>query len=43
MATYRDGFDLVWVAVAMTAVFAATTGVLVVGSGYREGTVHFSS
>jgi len=40
VATYRDGF-LIWVAVAMTAVFAATMGLVV--AGYRRGDeiVHF--
>lgn len=42
-STYRDGFDVVWVAVAMTSVFAAAMGLVVVTVRYREGTVHFSS
>lgn len=43
VATYQDDFDVVWVAVAMTAVFAATMALMVVTVRYREGTVHFSS
>ena len=43
VATYQDDFDVVWVAVAMTSVFAATMGLVVVTVRYREGTVHFSS
>ena len=42
-STYRDGFDVVWVAVAMTSAFAAAMGLAVVTVRYREGTVHFSS
>jgi len=34
--TYRDGFDGLWVAVAMTAVVAASMGVLVVGTAYAR-------
>ena len=40
-STYREGFDIVWVAVAITAVFASTLTLAFVW--HREGIVHLPS